>query len=139
MIVLDTNVVSELIRPAPDARVLDWIDARDPAGVVITAITAAELRAGVAQLPAGRRRHDIEARMEPTLTELFADAILPFDLFATPYYADIVATRRRTGLPISAMDAQIAAICRQYEATLATRNVRDFITTGVELVDPWST
>lgn len=138
MIVLDTNVVSELIRPAPHARVIDWVDAREASDLVITVITAAEVRAGIAQLPAGRRKDDIATRIESLLSETFAGAVLPFDVFATPYYAEIVAARRRAGTPISALDAQIAAICRQHQATLATRNVRDFTATGVELLDPWN-
>ena len=137
MIVLDTNVVSELMRPAPAPAVLDWVDAPEPSEIVITAITAAELRAGVAVMPAGRRRDDVARRMESLLTRTFADAVLPFGIEASPHYADIVAVRRRTGKPISATDAQLAAICRHYEATLATRNIADFAATGVEVVNPW--
>jgi toxin FitB len=137
VIVLDTNVLSELIRPTPDERVLDWVDRQDSAEVVLTAITAAELRAGVALLPRGRRRTTLAARIEELLTDTFAAAVLPFGVDATGYYAQIVAKRRRAGTPISAPDAQIAAICRQYDARLATRNVRDFAQTGVDIVDPW--
>lgn len=137
MIVLDTNVLSELARPAPNQRVLDWVDRQDSSDLVITVVTAAEVRAGVAQLPHGRRKNDIDARMESLLTETFGGAVLPFDLDSTLHYADIVSTRRRAGTPISAFDAEIAAICRQYQATLATRNVADFVATGVEIIDPW--
>jgi len=137
VIVLDTNVVSELMRPAPVLAVLDWVDSREPSELVITAITAAELRAGVGVLPAGRRRSEIGRRMESLLTQTFAGSVLPFDVDATPHYADVVATRRRAGKPVTAMDAEIAAICRQHAATLATRNIPDFAATGVELINPW--
>jgi len=92
VIVLDTNVVSELMRPAPVLAVLDWVDSREPSELVITAITAAELRAGVGVLPAGRRRSEIGRRMESLLTQTFAGSVLPFDVDATPHYADVVAT-----------------------------------------------
>lgn len=136
MIVLDTNVVSELMRPAPTPAVLDWVDAQHPADVAITAITAAELRAGVSVLPTGRRRIELGRQVERLLTRTFADAVLPFDLDAAAHYADVVADRQRAGRPIMALDAQIAGICRHHEATLATRNVRDFAATSVILVDP---
>jgi len=138
VIVLDTNVVSELMRPAPAPSVLDWVDVQEPSDLMITTVTAAELRAGVAVLPSGRRRSDISRRMEQLLTRTFAGAVLPFDLEATAHYADVVATRRRAGRPIPALDAQIAAICRQHDAALASRNVRDFAATGVDVIDPWS-
>jgi len=137
VIVLDTNVVSELMQPAPTLAVLDWVDSREPSELVITAITAAELRAGVALLPVGRRRNEIGRRMESLVTRTFAGSVLPFDVDATTHYAEVIAARRRSGKPISAMDAQIAGICRRHEATLATRNRKDFAATGVELIDPW--
>lgn len=138
MIVLDTNVLSELMLPAPTPAVLDWVDAQQPSEVWITAVTAAELRAGVAVLPAGRRRSAVSRRVEQLLTRTFADAVLPFDVDATAHYAEVVAARRRAGRPVSALDAQIAAICRQHDVSLATRNVRDFAATGVEVINPWS-
>ena len=137
MIVLDTNVVSELMRPAPVPAVLDWVDAQPPADLAITAITAAELRAGVELLAAGRRRADVARRMDRLLTRTFAGAIVPFDADDTPHYGEIVAARQRAGRPIAALDAQIAAICRNHDAQLATRNVRDFADTGVDVIDPW--
>jgi len=138
MIVLDTNVVSELMRPAPTPAVLDWVDAQPPSELVITAVTAAELRAGVAVLPSGRQRTDVSRRMELLLTRTFGDSILPFDGPASAHYAEVVAARQRAGRPISALDAQIAGICRQHDAVLATRNMRDFASIGVELIDPWT-
>jgi predicted nucleic acid-binding protein len=138
VIVLDTNVVSELARPTPSQNVIDWIDARDSAELVITALTAAEVRAGVALLPSGRRKHQIGLRMETLLTETFAGYVLAFDIDSTPHYADILATRTRAGRTISAIDAQIAAISRQHQAVLATRNTTDFTDTGLDLINPWT-
>ncbi len=138
MIVLDTNVVSELARPTPSQTVINWVDGCDSAELVITALTAAEVRAGVALLPSGRRKLEIGLRMELLLTETFAGYVLAFDLDSTPHYADILATRTRAGRTISAIDAQIAAISRQHQATLATRNTTDFTDTGLNLINPWT-
>ncbi len=138
MIVLDTNVVSELARPTPSQTVIDWIDVHDSAELVITALTAAEVRAGVALLPSGRRKVEIGLRMEALLTETFAGYVLAFDIDSTPHYADILATRTRAGRTIGAIDAQIAAISRQHQATLATRNTTDFTDTGLDLINPWT-
>lgn len=137
MIVLDTNVVSELLRPTPDPAVIDWVDARHSSEFVLTALTAAELRAGVARLPDGKRKEDLGRGIELLLNETFAGAILSFDADSATHYAEIVATRTRSGRPISTFDAEIAAVCRHHDATLATRNTADFVTTGVTLVDPW--
>lgn len=116
---------------------IEWIDVHDSAELVITALTAAEVRAGVALLPSGRRKREIELRMEALLTETFAGYVLAFDINSTTHYAGILAARTRAGRTISAIDAQIAAICRQYQATLATRNTGDFMGTGIDLVNPW--
>ena len=137
MIVLDTNVVSELARPQPDARVITWADEQDAAELVITALTAAEIRAGVALLPRGRRQREIGQRMETLLRETFSGRVLPFDVDSSPHYARILAVRRRAGRPISTIDAQIAAICAQHECELATRNTGDFRGLGLRLIDPW--
>jgi predicted nucleic acid-binding protein len=137
VIVLDTNVVSELARPSPNPNVIDWIDAHNSAELVITALTAAEVRAGVALLPSGRRSREIGLRMEVLLTETFAGYVLAFDIDSTSHYADILAARTRAGRTISAVDAQIAAISRQHQATLATRNIADFAGTGIDLINPW--
>ena len=138
MIVLDTNVVSELIRPSPDPNVIIWTDVQPVADLLITSITAAELRAGAALLPTGRRRTQIVDHIETLINETFAGAVLPFDADSGLFYAEIVAARRRAGRAIPALDAQIAAICRQHSATLATRNQRDFADTGIDLLDPWT-
>jgi len=137
VIVLDTNVVSELARPTPSQEVIEWVDVQESTGLVITALTAAEVRAGVALLPDGRTKLDVGLRMELLLTETFANFVLAFDIDSSAHYAEILAGRTRAGQPISAVDAQIAAICRQHEAVLATRNTADFANTGIRLINPW--
>jgi predicted nucleic acid-binding protein len=117
--------------------VINWVDAHDSAELVITAPTAAEIRAGVALLPEGHRKHEIGIRMESLLLETFAGYVLAFDLDSSAYYAEILTTRTRGGRPISTFDAQIAAVCRQYESVLATRITADFADTGIQLVNPW--
>jgi len=138
MIVLDTNVVSELMRRRPEAAVLEWIDGERPSDLAITAVTAAELLHGVARLPNGARRRRLAAAVDGMLVEDFAGRLLPFDGAAAVHYAQLVAARERAGRPIAVADGQIAAICRHYGAALATRNVRDFAATGVEVLDPWT-
>jgi len=137
MIVLDTNVVSELMRPAPAARVLRWGDSAEGSASSITAITAAELHAGVERLDDGARKHALREQVRAAIEE-FDGRVLSFDIDAAPFYGEIVAQRRRAGRPIAIADAQIAAICRLHGATLATRNERDFEGTGVGVFNPWS-
>ncbi len=137
MIVLDTNVVSELMRHAPDAAVVTWVDACPPDDVFLTAVTAAELRYGAARLPDGRRRRELMELVGQLLTEDFEGRVLPFDDAAALHYAELVVARDRAGRPISMADAQIAATCRRFDARLATRNFDDFAGTGVAVVDPW--
>ena len=137
MIVLDTNVVSEIARPQPHQAVIDWVDAQAVEELVITALTAAEIRAGVALLPSGRRQREIGKRVELLLTETFAGYVLAFDIDSASYYAQVLATRTRMGRPISGLDAQIAAVCLQHDATLATRNTDDFDGIGLQVVNPW--
>lgn len=139
MIVLDTNVVSELMRRRPDAAVLAWADAEDPRTLAITAVTTAELLHGVARLPHGARMHKLAAAVHGLLLEDFEGRVLSFDAPSALHYGELVAARERAGRPIGVADAQIAAICRHHGALLATRNVRDFEATGVELLDPWAT
>jgi hypothetical protein len=137
VIVLDTNVISELFRPRPESRVVSWLEALD-GDVAITAVTLAELLAGVRRLPDGRRRSTLAIAIEAAI-EPYRDArsVLPFDDQAADVYADIFAARAEVGLPISMADAQIAAICRTRHATCATRNTKDFAHTGVDIVNPW--
>ena len=124
------------MRPAPTPSVAAWIAERDAATMFLTAVSEAELRFGVAILPAGRRRNALEAAMRRWLERGFAERILPFDSAAAEAYAEIAADRRQAGRPIGEADCQIAAISRSRGASLVTRNVRDFEGTGVEVVDP---
>lgn len=137
MIVLDTNVISELARQVPDTGVLTWLDSLNAAEVATTAVTAAELRYGVARIPDGRRKRELADVVHGILAEDFQGRVLPFDERAAARYADIVTGRERDGRPIGVADAQIAAICRDLGATLATRNVPDFEGTGIGLFNPW--
>ena len=137
MIVLDTNVISELTRQAPAADVISWLDSMRAAEVATTAITAAELLYGVAKMPAGHRKTELATAVNGLLSDDFEGRVLPFDEPAVQRYADIVTRRERLGRPISTADAQIAAICRTIEATLATRNTNDFEEAGIELINPW--
>jgi hypothetical protein len=137
VIALDTNVLSELARPAPDSGVLSWLDSLEVSNVVTTAVTAAELRYGIARLPDGHRKRELTVVIRGILTEDFHGRVLPFDERASVQFAEIVSSRERIGRPIGVADAQIAAICRDVTATLATRNTADFEETGIELINPW--
>ncbi|MFM9884680.1 MAG: type II toxin-antitoxin system VapC family toxin [Burkholderiales bacterium] len=137
MIVLDTNVVSELLRPTPATQVEAWLSAQDGAIVYFTAVGEAELRHGVATLPAGRRRTALAKAIEGVPDEDFRDRILPFDRAAASAYTAIAAKRRAAGRPISQFDCQIAAIARAHEAAVATRNMGDYAGCGIAVIDPW--
>jgi len=138
MILLDTNILSELMRAAPEPAVEQWLAEQPPASVFISAITEAELRYGVALMPSGKRRTVLAAEIENMLGEDFNGRILPFDSSAAIAFAKIAVERRQAGRPISQPDAQIAAIARSRGAALATRNVPDFEGCGVEIINPWS-
>jgi predicted nucleic acid-binding protein len=135
--VLDTNVISELIRPQPAPSVLAFVDALDMSDFGITAVTAAELLYGVERLPPGRRRTELAQAVHATIEEDFDGRVEPFDAASAAYYAVVVTDREKAGRPISTADAQIASICRKLRASLATRNTKDFEGTGVTVVDPW--
>ena len=138
MIVLDTNVLSELMRPHPDERVVAWMDGIQPSEASTTAITVAEIDAGLRPLPAGKRRARLEGIFRSLISDV-ADHVLPFDREAAEHYAHISHSRESLGRPIDHIDCMIAAICLARGAALATRNERDFEATGVDLVNPWST
>ena len=138
MFALDTNVVSELMRPAPNSRVKAWIAERDAEEMYLTVVSEAELLYGVAIMPAGKRRVVLAAAVDRWLEHGFAERILPFDSLAARAYAGIAADRRRAGQPIGEADCQIAAICLCRGAILVTRNVRDFEGTGVKVINPWT-
>ncbi len=136
MIIVDTNVLSELMRPAPAPRVWAWAARQAGPDLYTTAITAAEIRYGIERLPSGHRRDELTTAAVGIFGR-FNDKILPFDLVAAEQYALIVNRRDQLGMPIDALDAQIAAICRPRQAELATRNVTDFAETGVRVINPW--
>jgi toxin FitB len=135
---LDTNVVFEMMRPAPEPRVVTWLDGQLAHDVWISAVTAGEIRLGLAFLPDGRRKRRLSDLAELMLREEFGDRCLPYDLLASADYATIVAARRRRGLPMSVEDAQIAAIARSAALTIVTRNAKHFAgIDGVSVVNPW--
>jgi predicted nucleic acid-binding protein len=138
MIVLDTNVISEVFRPMPHPRVVAWLEALTD-DVAITAITLAELLAGVRRLPRGRRKRELEAALGVAL-EPYRNtrSLLAFDDAAAGEYVEVLFAREQAGLPISTSDAQIAAICRVTGAICATRNEKDFAMTGVRILNPWT-
>jgi toxin FitB len=137
MIVLDTNVVSELMRPDPERNVTTWVAAHPRQELFTSTISEAEILYGVALLPMGARQLELTERARKIFNLAFRDRILAFDREAAALYAAIAAQRRSTGRPIEQSDAQIAAIARSRGAALATRNVRDFDGCGIDVVNPW--
>ena len=135
--VLDTNVISELVTPAPTAAVIDWLARQHPSSVFTTAVTEAEILYGLRLLPEGRRRRDLEEAILPIFSEDFSGRVLPFDRDASDVYATLATDRRKAGRPISQFDAQIAAIAISRGASLATRNVSDFTEINLQIVNPW--
>jgi len=137
MIVLDTNVISELVRRTPDEAVLAWFDAQDQTTFHLTTMTAAELLEGALRLPRGARRSALVATIATVLDVDFADRVLPFSADSALDYAEIMVTRRTSGHPIAPQDAIIAAVSRSCGATLATRNTKGFAGLGLDVVNPW--
>lgn len=136
MIVVDTNVLSELMRPAPAPRVVDWLRAHAPL-LALPSVAIGELRYGVARLADGRRKTSLSTALD-ALVDRFAGALISYDVLAANACGDILAAAEASGRPMSLADAQIAACARVARARLATRNVADFATTGLALVNPWS-
>ena len=138
MILLDTNVISELMRAEPAQAVLDWFGKHDAADLCISAVTEAELRTGVAILPEGQRRDRLQLAITAMMDQDFQGRVLPFDSTAAKAYAEIAAQRRALGRPIAEADCQIAAIARAMDAPIATRNVKDFDGCGIRIINPWN-
>lgn len=138
MILLDTNVVSEPLRQQPEARVIAWIDAQPLETLFLSAITVAELRAGVALLPTGKRRASLQENLEKRVLPLFAGRVLAFDLSCTQAYAALMSASRATGRAIATADAYIAAIAAANRFTVATRDTGPFEAAGADVVNPWS-
>jgi predicted nucleic acid-binding protein len=135
--VLDTNVLSELMRPAPHPAVLAWTAAQPRSALYATTISKAEIFYGIAVLPEGRRRTLIAAAAEAIFEEDFAGRVFPLGADAAARYGDIAAKRRRAGRPMGILDAQIAAIALTAGAALATRNIEDFTGCDLALINPW--
>ena len=135
---LDTNVVSELIRTSPEPAVATWAAGHRVEDLFFSAVSEAELRYGVAILPVGRRRDTLLFEVEAMLRDAFEDRVLPFDGDAARACGHIAARCRSSGCPVSPADCQIAAIAASRRMTVATRNVRDFEGMGIEVVDPWA-
>ena len=137
MLLLDSNVVSELMRPRPDRRVLSWVGAQPLSEMAMATITVMEIRFGIALLPQGRRRTDLDTRCRQLLAQAFADRVLGFDQRAADACAEIRVHRRHAGSAISIEDAMIAAIARVHGAGVATRDMGGFEGCGLTLINPW--
>lgn len=138
MILLDTNVVSEPIKPHPDPRVLDWLDAQAIETLYLSTVSLCELRLGIESLPAGRRRTALARALGRQIEDLFAERVVPFDVPAAEAYAQIVARLRREGRAISIFDAQIAAIAAARGLAMATRDEAPFRAAGLVVINPWN-
>lgn len=137
MILLDTNVISEPLRPTPDARVVAWLDTQPLETLFLSAITVAELRFGIAALPAGKRRDRLAEDVEQRVLPLFLGRVLPFDLPATQAYAELMTRARAAGRAIAAADGYIAATAAANGLAVASRDTAPFVAAGVNVVNPW--
>ena len=137
-VLLDTNVVSEMLRPTPNPAVERWVAERPGSELYFSAVGEAEMLYGVAILPAGRRRNALALAIDAILREDFEDRVLPFDSEAAREYAEIAAARRAVGHTAAPADCQIAAIARSRGMLVATRNIRDFVEMGIEVINPWT-
>ena len=138
MILLDTNVISELVKPLPDPAVTEFLHREAPETLFTAAVCEAEIHYGLARMPAGRRRNDLTDRIAAFRSMAFPGRILPFDSACAASYGEIRAVREAAGKPIAVEDAMIAATARAYGAVVATRNVEDFAECGIQVVDPWT-
>ncbi len=136
MIIVDDNVAAELMRPAPAPVVAAWVRSYGATELYTTSITLAEVGYGLERLPRGRRKDLLRTTAEDVFST-FEDHVLPFDAASAAEYPGIVSRRERAGTPIDGFDAQIASICRRWDATLATRNIKDFEDTRIDMIDPW--
>ncbi len=137
MLVLDTNVISELFKPAPHRPVLDWLERQPGELLFTTAITRGELLVGLHRLPVGRRKAALLQGLAQLFSNRLVGRVLPYDDAAADAFAEVIAARRAAGRPMSVEDAMIAGVVRAHGATLATRNVRDFEGCAIALFDPW--
>jgi hypothetical protein len=137
VLILDTNVISEILRPEPNERVVTWFESQPRHQIFTTAVTQAEILYGIAILPKGSRRQKLLQVAHLIFEEDLEGHVLPFNCDAADEYADIGAARKSSGSPISQLDAMIAAIARLHGSKLATRNVSDFDDCGIDLINPW--
>ena len=139
MIMLDTNVISESLRPTPESRVLEWINTQAIETLYLSAISVAELRFGAALLPSGRRKDKLQNRLEDKLLPLFAGRILPLNVAVTKTYAELMSQARMAGRSISTADGYIAATAAANGMIIATRDTNPFAAAGLEVINPWET
>lgn len=137
MILVDTNVISEPLRQAPESRVIEWIDAQPIETLYLAAITVAELRFGAASLPDGKRRDSLRESLEKQVLPLFAGRVLPFDMLASLSYAELMVKARTAGLAIGTADGYIAATAAANGMMVATRDTSPFEAAGVSFINPW--
>jgi predicted nucleic acid-binding protein len=138
VIILDTNVISEVMKASPAARVVKWLGSHTQSKIFTTSVTQAEIFFALETMPHGRRREALYNAAATMFKERFAGRLLVFDGDASHIFAEMAAARRRTGRPIGQFDCQIAAIARWNGAAIATRDLNDFADCGVELIDPWA-
>jgi predicted nucleic acid-binding protein len=138
LILLDTNVVSETMRRVPDPRVVAWLDAQAAETLYLSTVSLAELLLGIALLPDGRRKTELGLMFEARTSALFGDRVLPFDAPAARSYALIASRARTAGRPLSAADAQIAAVAAVHGYSVATRDFSPFAIAGVPIINPWA-
>ena len=137
MILLDTNVLSEQLRAKPDERVISWLNDQVLETLYLSVMTVAEIRAGVAIMPEGKRKHLFNERIENELLSLFVGRVLSFDMFCTKSYADVIKTARKAGSGIAAADAVIAATALNSGFMVATRDTSPFEAAGLKVINPW--
>jgi predicted nucleic acid-binding protein len=136
MIVLDTNIISEVVKPSPSADVISWLNAQESVDLCVTTITLGEISYGIEALPDRKRRSTLAVTLDRFIERAFGDRILVFDRESAKEYGWLMANRRRLGRRLAAPDGQIAAIARRHRFQLATRNVKDFDECGVDLINP---
>jgi predicted nucleic acid-binding protein len=137
MIILDTNIVAEMMKTAPAPSVVAWLNEQETSALYLTAVTVGEIAFGLRVLPRGKRRRQLESGFERVVAEAFAGRILSYDEEAARHFGEVMGRRKEIGRPLSILDGQIASIARAGGYTVATRNVRDFVDCGVEIVNPF--
>lgn len=137
MIILDTNVISELMREEPNQKVKEWIKAQKPINLGLSTIVIAEIQRGIARLPKGKRRSKLELNFDGFISEAFSGRVFSFDETAAYIYGDIAAKREKEGFNTGAVDLMIAAIAKSRNASIATRNTKDFEGCGIKIINPW--